>query len=203
MGWVSAIGGLASAFLGHHAAKQASQQASQGFNYAKASPNVQQAQTAGEQAGGLRNALLGLGGDTQAAQDAFQHYLDSAGYGFRMQQGSEAITGNRAARGILDSGASARALEAYGQNIGGQYFDKYLGQLGGVQQAGLGSVMGVAGHGAAAGQQAGAYTMQGAGELASGLGVAAGGASDIIQHTNPGLYSALGGYVPPVQSTAG
>lgn len=87
-------------------------------------------------------ALLGQGGDPAAAKSAFDAYLGSTGYNFMMDQGSHAITGNNAAKGLLNSGSTLKALNTYGQNTGAQYFNNYLGQLqnlvaNGNQSAGL------------------------------------------------------------------
>lgn len=92
-------------------------------------------------------ALLGAGGDATAANGAFNNYLDSTGYNFALDQGSRAITGNNAARGLLKSGATAKALTSFGQNLGKSYFDNYLNQLGGVANRGLqaGGLIGSAG----------------------------------------------------------
>ncbi len=101
----------------------------------------------GGDANSMIAALLGMGGDSDAANGAFQNYLNSTGYDFQLDQGSRAITGNNAARGLLKSGATAKALTQYGQNLGKQYFDNYLGQLGGVANRGLqaGNLIGSAG----------------------------------------------------------
>ena len=42
----------------------------------------------GNLAGDAYNALLGLGGDTEATNAAFQNYLDSSGYNFMLAKGS-------------------------------------------------------------------------------------------------------------------
>lgn len=62
--------------------------------------------------------------------NAFKSYLDSTGYNFQFDQGQRGITGSAAARGLLNSGATAKALTKYGQNIGKSYFSDYMGQLG-------------------------------------------------------------------------
>ena len=50
----------------------------------------------------------------EAAQDP--------GYQFRLSQGTQAITGNAAARGLLQSGATAQALTRYGQDLASQEY---------------------------------------------------------------------------------
>lgn len=82
-------------------------------------------------------ALLGQGGDPAAAQGAFNNYLGSTGYNFMMDQGSKAITGNKAASGLLKSGSTLKALTGFGQNLGSQYFNNYLTQLQGLVGNGM------------------------------------------------------------------
>lgn len=95
--------------------------------------------TTGEMAG-----LLGLGGgDPQA----FQKYLNSTGYNFQLDSGSRAITNNAAARGLLDSGSTLKALTKYGQQVGSSAYGNYLGQLSDLAKTslGAGSLIGNAG----------------------------------------------------------
>lgn len=79
-------------------------------------------------------------GDSTAATSGrpagFQNYLNSTGYQFAKNQGLGAINGNAAASGMLDSGATLKALNNYGQGLAAQRFDNYLAQLTGVGQAG-------------------------------------------------------------------
>lgn len=83
--------------------------------------------------------LLGINGAAGSARSApaFQNYLDSTGYGFQLDQGTKALTGNAASRGILNSGSTGKALTNYGQQLAKGSFDNYLGQVGNVAQRGL------------------------------------------------------------------
>lgn len=96
---------------------------------------------AAEQGVGAQNfiaQLLGLQGDAGANQ-AFQNYLNSSGYKFQLGEGMKAITSNNAARGLLNSGATLKKVQEYGQNLASTGFNNYLGQLGSVVQSGLGA----------------------------------------------------------------
>lgn len=64
------------------------------------------------------------------AAEAFKKYQDSTGYQFRLGQGTQAIDRSAASRGGLNSGATLKALDRYGQGIGSAEFGNYLGQLG-------------------------------------------------------------------------
>lgn len=168
------IGGIGSIFGGNSAAKQeqaAAKTALTGYNYLSSNPLIKQAQTNGSTAlageantTGDINQLL-----TSPSQNnpAFQNYLNSTGYNFQLDQGSKAITSNAAAKGLLNSGATAKALTTYGQDLASTTFNNYLGQLGGLaglqgQQAnqGLGAAEAVGQAGTAGGAGAAQMTAQ-------------------------------------------
>lgn len=77
------------------------------------------------------------GSDATAANQAFQSYENSTGHQFRLQTGSNALQTSAAARGLLKSGSTLKALDQYGQNLGTQDFQGYLGNLAGQQQLGV------------------------------------------------------------------
>lgn len=120
----------------------------------------------GTGASALQN-LLGLGGDPSAQNAAFQTFRDSTGYQDQMRAGQEAITGSAAARGLLNSGSTAKALTQFGQGLADQSFNSYLDNLLKYSNIGLqaGSVLGGAGQ-----------TQQSSGKSKSGLGGLIGGA---------------------------
>jgi hypothetical protein len=101
----------------------------------------------GNAAGANINALLGLTNDNGAAHNAFNAYTNSDGYQFRLGEGERALNTGYAARGLLQSGAAAKALQTYGQNTASDEFGRYLGYLGGQQQTGLASASALAGVG--------------------------------------------------------
>lgn len=141
------IGGIGSIIGGNQAAKkedEAAKTAMTGYNYLSSNPLIGQLQS------GASTALTGEQNTTGSIQQlltspsqdnpAFKNYLNSTGYGFQMQQGTDAITGNAASKGLLNSGATARGLESYGQGLAGQYFNNYLGQLGSLNSQYAGQV---------------------------------------------------------------
>lgn len=152
------IGGIGSIFGGNAAAKkedEAAKSALTGYNYLNTNALINQAQTNASTAITNQNTALGNEsgtlGDIQqlltsngTSNPAFQNYLNSTGYNFNLQQGENAITGNAAAKGVLNSGATAKALTSYGTNLANNYFNTYLGQLGGLasSQGGLASAYG-------------------------------------------------------------
>lgn len=121
------IGGLlsnSSASKGRKASQKALQE---GRDYAVNESGLTDYKNSGLRAQKTIDDLLGNnGGDTTASQQAFDRYLNSAGYRFQQAEGNRAITTNAAAKGMLNSGATLKAAEKFGQNIGASYFNSYL-----------------------------------------------------------------------------
>jgi hypothetical protein len=80
--------------------------------------------------------LLGLG-DADAGARAFDQYKNSTGYQAAIKAGSDAIAGNMAAKGLLNSGATLKALNKFGQDYATSRFDSYAGQLQNLLGSGL------------------------------------------------------------------
>lgn len=210
------IGGNQQAAGYNAAGANAGQTAMGAFNYLKGSPIGTQYLSAGGDAAQMQAALLGAGGDPAAAQAAYQNYLNSIGYQGQLEAGSQAITGNAAARGLLGSGSTARGLTRYGQQLGRESFGNYLNQLGGVAGMGLqaGGLLGNAagqGYGQAAQYQYGAgmgaadARAGGWNQLLGGLGSAydawqagRGGPSALAAPTQ-GLQTTIQPYMPPMR----
>jgi hypothetical protein len=112
-----------------------SSQSSSNQNYGNASSNL--GSTVGQtgDAASAISALLGNGG-TAAQQAGFNNYKNSSGYNFALQQGENAITGSAAAKGLLNSGSTLKALSNYGQNTANNFLQQYIQNQSGL--AGLG-----------------------------------------------------------------
>jgi len=106
------------------------------------------------------------------SQEAFQNFLGSTGFQSQLQAGSQAITGNQAASGLLQSGSTLKRLNTFGQDLGQQGFTNFLGQLGGVAQRGLGAAQGASNALTGTGVQAAQTQGQGSAGFQSGLGQA-------------------------------
>lgn len=83
------------------------------------------------------SALLTGQGDTSAANSGYQNYLQQAGYAPAMRQLAQGVTGQGAASGLLNSGATANALQTRGTELNNQYYNNYLQQLAGLSGLGL------------------------------------------------------------------
>jgi hypothetical protein len=114
-----------------------------GSNKALAQPYVD----AGDRAETALNGFLGLGGDPAATQKAFNDYLDSTGYQFNLDQGLGAVSQSKAAAGLLGSGSTLKALDAYGTGLADQYGQQYVGNLQNEVSTGQNAVNGLTGAG--------------------------------------------------------
>lgn len=83
--------------------------------------------------GTAANGIAAGGG----AQQGYNNYLQMAGYAPAMRQLSQGITGQGAASGLLNSGATARALQTRGAELNQGFFNNYLQQLAGLSGLGL------------------------------------------------------------------
>lgn len=126
----AAIGSGVSGYLSKK--DQAKQQAAAG-NVVQ--PYLQQGTAAVNQ----QAALLGVGGDPRASRIAYNNYLKSVGYQGQLESGQRAITTSAAAKGLLGSGSTSKALVRYGDQLGRENFSNYLGQLNNMASMGLGA----------------------------------------------------------------
>lgn len=90
------------------------------------------------------NALSALlSGDSSG----FDKYKAATGFDASAEAGSRGITGNAAAAGLLRSGSTGKALEAYGTDLQNQYAQSYLSNLFNQANLGLGAGQLIAGAG--------------------------------------------------------
>lgn len=91
---------------------------------------------AGEDANTAIMGALGQG-EPGAQDEAFQNFLNSTGFQSQLKAGSQAITGNAASRGLINSGATLKRQTQFGQDLAKGGFSNFLSQLGGVASRGL------------------------------------------------------------------
>lgn len=184
------IGGIGSLIGG----SQGAGDALKGYNYLTSGKGAA-AESGYVNNGGAANTaqsqLLGLSPITGQTQNGFNNYLNSTGYNFQRQQGSDALTGSAAARGLLNSGSTAKALTAYGQNLAAGSFNNYLGQLGGVSQAGQTGLGQVSQAGTQGGAAAGQAQQSGTSSGFNQLGSAAGGLANAPNGTLTNFFGGL------------
>lgn len=195
-GAIGGIGSLIGGSSSKSASKAAAQQSLTGYNYLT-NPNtgvgsvIKQGTAANTAAGDL----LGVNGAEGQARSApaFQNYLGSTGYNFQMDQGSRAITGNTASKGLLNSGATAKALTSYGQGLASQSFGNYLNQLNQQTTQGLTASGQVGAAGTGGGANAASATMNGANANANGVSTAFNQVGSAIGNNWSGITNFLGG----------
>lgn len=146
------IGGVVSNNASHTAAKAATTAAANNNDlqrqiYDQNNTNLQPWMQRGNTAGAAQAALLGLGGDTAGAQGAFNNWRGSTDYTFQQDEARRATDAAFAARGGFRSGAAYKALQDRSQNIAGSYFQRYIDNLGSVDQRGFAGASAVAGVG--------------------------------------------------------
>lgn len=115
--------------------------------------------------GTITNALSG-------GSQAFEQFKQSSGFQSQLREGSRAITGNAAARGLLNSGATLKRLNKFGQDLSEQGFSNFIGQLQTQASRGATAAAGVAGREGAAGVAAAGARSEGAAGFQSGIGQA-------------------------------
>lgn len=79
--------------------------------------------------------FLGLNGDVGQSQ-AFENYANSTGAEYTMRRGTDAITGSAATRGMLNSGATLKAVNQFARDDSQRYVNSYLSQLSGLSAQG-------------------------------------------------------------------
>lgn len=196
---ISAVGSLFSGITGGKGANKAAKVAAQSAaadraqalqiyntNMGLAQPTVDRGNAAGAQI----NALLGLGGDAGAAQDALATFRNASGYQDALSQGLNAVNTGYAARGALESGAAQKALAKYGANLASGTFGQYVNVLQGQQQAGTGALGAATG----AGNAYAAQSMNANNNASSAAANAALYGSQAQQQAIGGVANALGTY---------
>lgn len=172
------VGSIAGAAIQANSAEQARQQALTGYNYLTnggGSGYINSAVSGGAAANDATQQLLGLKPMGAGTQSAFDNYLKSTGYDFQLKQGQNAITTSNAAKGLLNSGGTLKALDEFGQGLGANYFNNYLGQLGNVGAGGYNATTAVGNAGTGAGSNAAQYVAAGGNAISNGVTGALGG----------------------------
>ena len=123
--------------------------------YGNTSNNLQPTINQGQTSGTALAGLLGVGGNPQAAQTAFQNYLGSTNYNFVKNQGDQGIEYSNAP--ALKSSGTAKALDQYNTGLAGNALSGYEGLLAGQQSLGANSAVALGQIGTNTTQQAGSW----------------------------------------------
>jgi hypothetical protein len=202
---------LASAFMGSRAATDAAETQAQSAREARQLArdifNEQKALQEPYRAAGITAQnqllnLLGLSGNTAASEYGkfarpfgMSDFQQDPGYAFRLSEGMKALEASRAAKGGLLSGATGKALQRYGQEMGSQEYGSAFNRFQTERSNRLQPLSGLMTLGQAAasnqGAAAGAFG-QTAGNLTTDIGAAQ--AAGQVGMTNA-LTGALGQYL--------
>lgn len=152
--------------------------------------NLQPFVDSGQHYNSALEGLLGVGGDPNASRQAFQNYLGSTNYQFRLDQGLNAVkTANAPA---FSSSATAKALTQYAEGTAGDALQGYEGLL----QNGVGQ-------GISAGSNLGQLGNQNAGLQSQNLMGAAGVQASADIYGGNALTGALKGVTSGLSSFGG
>ncbi len=191
-GLIGSILGGVSSLLGANEAKNAQEYATErqinAFRNMRATSNARfKPYLKGGQQG--FNALRYEMGLTDKMPGGYSGYQASPGYAYQMDQGREAVMGANAFRGGLNSGATLKALTAFGQNLADQDRNAYLDRLTGIGNMGFGAAGSMANiDNAFANGVATAYGARGNAQAAGAVGM-----SNAINDTI-GNVAGLGGF---------
>lgn len=106
------------------------------------------------------NALAKLQTASEYTPFGMQQFQQDPGYAFRMSEGMKALERSAAARGGLMSGATGKALQRYGQDLGSQEYMNAFNRYQAERQARLGPLQSLAGVGQTATQALGGAASQ-------------------------------------------
>jgi hypothetical protein len=160
------MGGLVNSIFGGNSNKHANksldfQKQVYGENKALGQPFI----SGGQDTFNTYNAML-----TGTDPAAFNNWLNSSDFAFTNKTGMDAINSNMATKGLLNSGATLKAITQFGQDNAQQYRNNFMNQLLGSAQLGAGVAGNVMGSGnTAAGNIADIYKSKTEGQ-ANGVG---------------------------------
>lgn len=118
---------------------------------------------------------------TSPQGDALNNYFNSAGGQFLMNKGMNAINSNASAGSFLQSGATGKALQDYGQGVASQYLNDYIGHTLDFAKLGLGG----------ASAMTGAGNVNNSNNVSSGFGSSTGTSYGSSQGTSAGSSTGL------------
>jgi hypothetical protein len=110
----------------------AAQIANREYQYSLNAPAIEHGGAADNTIAGLLN----IGGDPAASESAFHTFQDHSGFKEMLKQGVGAVNSNAFARKMGDSGATYKALQERGEQIGNASIGDYISRLGGVSAGG-------------------------------------------------------------------
>jgi hypothetical protein len=84
-------------------------------------------------------AMLGLGGDQAQTDAGFRNFRNNSGYRFMLDEGQDGIVGNAAAKGLMNSGATAKRLSRFRSDLANTTYQQYMSNMLEYGKLGLGA----------------------------------------------------------------
>ena len=140
---------------------------------------------------GMQGTMTQPTNELADAQQAFGDWRDNTGYQFRFNEGIRAID---AGAPIRNSGATLKARQQYGQNIGSQEFYNYLGALTGQQQVGTGAANALSGVNSTYANNAGQIAQQQGQNLANSAVARANNSNNTLNGITSSFSNVLGAF---------
>lgn len=125
--------------MGFNKSSQKSESGNQAFGFLKDS--------LGGAVGNVGSSLNGIGDLLAGRTSGFDAFKRGIGFDRRLVDGLSGITGGGAARGLLRSGSTTKALQGYGQQLQNDTAQSYIQNLLGMGQMGLGAAQTIGGAG--------------------------------------------------------
>lgn len=88
--------------------------------------------------GDMMGSLLGVGGLPQQTA-ALENFANSGGMKFLQEQGMRGIESSQAAKGLLQSGSTLKAMDKYNNGLASTYLNQFMQNLGQYANIGLGA----------------------------------------------------------------
>lgn len=140
---------------------------------------------------GMQGTMTQPTNELADAQQAFGDWRDNTGYQFRFNEGIRAID---AGAPIRNSGATLKARQQYGQNIGSQEFYNYLGALTGQQNVGTGAANALSGVNSTYANNAGQIAQQQGQNLANSAVARANNSNNTLNGITSSFSNVLGAF---------
>lgn len=107
-------------------------------NFAKINDIYSPVTSQGVGATNFLGGLLGIpGGDSAGSTAGFENYKKMAGFAPALSEMQKGVVGGAAAKGLLNSGATSKALLKTGANLNNSFYQNYFGNLLGLSGQGL------------------------------------------------------------------
>lgn len=125
--------------MGFNKSSQKSESSNKAFDFLKGQ--------LGGSVGAVESGVSGIGDLLSGRTSGFDAFKRATGFDRRLVDGLSGVTGAGAARGMLRSGSTTKALQGYGQQLQNDTAQQYIQNLLGMGGLGMGAAQTIAGAG--------------------------------------------------------